>query len=549
MATIEISFEKLKQELKNPTLSIEDLENILFEFGLEIDGYVEPEDLLKIEITAERVDLLSFYGLVRALKAYLDVEEYKPLEIIESDLQVNVSQSVLDYGAYTMSAVIKDLNLDDLKIKEIINIQEKLHLTYGRKRKSIAIGIYPLEKIRFPIYLDAKDPTDIKFIPLGETQEMNGLEILEKHPTGVAYSKLVEGKEKLLVFTDSNNKVLSMPPIINSLDTGKVTENTKDIFIECTGQNLSKLSYTINILVEMFKDIGGKVYSLQINYPNKKIISPNTKKDTIQVSIDYLNQILGTEIDINLASNLLEKMMYVSKVIDNNKLEIMVPKFRTDVLHDNDVADDLGRAYGFSNIIPKESRVVSVAQRLDVSIRQEQINNIMCNMGFTEIMPLTLSSTKNSFDDFLITGEDFVKLGFSAESSLNMVSNWLLPKLLKTLTFNQHRSYPQRIFSCDFVVVKDLTKDVKSRNVLKTSCLIADSKISFTEISSVLLRLVNILGHELKLEKKDYNYYIAGRSAAVFVDDKVVGTIGEINPDVLVNYNYTVPVCGFEIEI
>jgi phenylalanyl-tRNA synthetase beta subunit len=96
MATIEISFEKLKQELKNPTLSIEDLENILFEFGLEIDGYVEPEDLLKIEITAERVDLLSFYGLVRALKAYLDVEEYKPLEIIESDLQVNVSQSVLD---------------------------------------------------------------------------------------------------------------------------------------------------------------------------------------------------------------------------------------------------------------------------------------------------------------------------------------------------------------------------------------------------------------------------------------------------------------------
>jgi phenylalanyl-tRNA synthetase beta chain len=340
-----------------------------------------------------------------------------------------------------------------------------------------------------------------------------------------------------------------MPPIINSLDTGKVTENTKEIFIECTGQNLSKLSYTINILVEMFKDIGGKVYSLQVNYPNLKIVSPNPKKPTMQVSIDYLNQVLGTDIDINLASELLERMMYVSKVIDNNKLELIVPKFRTDVLHDNDVADDLARAYGFSNIIPKESRVVSVAEKLEVSIKQEQINNIMCNMGFVEIMPLTLSSTKNSFDDFLIAGKDYVKLGFSAESSLNIVSNWLLPKLLKTLTFNQHRSYPQKIFACDFVVVEDLTKDVKSKNVLKTSCVIADSKITFTEISSVLLRLVNVLGYELKLEKKDYNYYMAGRSATVLVDDKVVGTIGELNPKVLINYNYTVPVCGFEIEI
>ncbi|MCK9292902.1 MAG: phenylalanine--tRNA ligase subunit beta [archaeon] len=549
MATIEISFEKLKQELKNPALSIEDLESILFEFGLEIDGYVEAEDLLKIEVTAERVDLLSFYGLSRALKAYLDVEKYRPIEVMESDLQVNVSQSVVDYGAYTMSAVVKDLNLDDQKIKEIINIQEKLHVTYGRKRKSIAIGVYPLDKIKFPISFDAKAPKDIKFVPLGETQEMTGLEILEKHPTGVAYSKLVGGKKKLLVFIDSNNKILSMPPIINSLDTGKVTENTKEIFIECTGQNLSKLSYTINILVEMFKDIGGKVYSLQVNYPNLKIVSPNPKKPTMQVSIDYLNQVLGTDIDINLASELLERMMYVSKVIDNNKLELIVPKFRTDVLHDNDVADDLARAYGFSNIIPKESRVVSVAEKLEVSIKQEQINNIMCNMGFVEIMPLTLSSTKNSFDDFLIAGKDYVKLGFSAESSLNIVSNWLLPKLLKTLTFNQHRSYPQKIFACDFVVVEDLTKDVKSKNVLKTSCVIADSKITFTEISSVLLRLVNVLGYELKLEKKDYNYYMAGRSATVLVDDKVVGTIGELNPKVLINYNYTVPVCGFEIEI
>ncbi len=251
MGVIDFEFKRLKKEI-NKEITLEELEAALFNFGLEIDSYDEDTDILKVEITAERIDLLSFYGFKRALESYLSLKKYSPLTLLDSNQKVFVDQSAINYGNYTMCAIVKNLSLDDEKIKEIINIQEKLHLTYGRKRKSVAIGIYPLDKISFPITFKADFPETIKFIPLGETKEMSGCEILEKHPAGIDYSHLLKDKQRYLFFKDSNNKILSMPPIINSQETGKVTVDTNEVFLECTGQNKLKLKHTMNLLCALF---------------------------------------------------------------------------------------------------------------------------------------------------------------------------------------------------------------------------------------------------------------------------------------------------------
>lgn len=549
MATIDISFENLKKDLNKKDLTIDKLEEIFFDFGLEIDSYNLEEDILKVEITAERVDLLSYYGLLRALKAYLEIETYVYLQIKESGLEVNVDKSAIDYGNYTLCAIIKNLDLDDSKIKEIINVQEKLHLTYGRKRQSVAIGVYPLDKINFPITFLAEKPDKIKFIPLGEDKELTGKQIIENHPTGISYSKLVEGKDKYLCFVDSKNKVLSMPPIINSKETGRVVEQTKDLFIECTGKSLYKLEHVINILSCMFKDMGGDVYSLKVNYPDKKIISPCKKEDKRKLTLKDIKNLIGIDVDINLAKKLLERMMHEVKVIDDKTLEVNVLGFRTDVLHTNDLCDDVSRAYTLSKIIPTTAKVISFSEKLPESILQEDVIRTMISMGFIESMPLVLSSIKDSFENFNLKPKDHISLGFSAESSLNMVSNWYIPKLFKILVNNQHKSFPQKIFVCDYAVVSDSKSDIKSKTILKLSSVIAKPKVSFTEISSVLLGLCNVLGKKLELVKKDYEFFIPGRSAEVLIDGEKKGFIGEFSPEVLIKNNYTNPVCGFEIDL
>ena len=183
----------------------------------------------------------------------------------------------------------KDLKFDDEKIKEIIDIQEKLHFTFGRKRKKVAIGIYPLEKIKLPITFKAFEPDKIKFIPLESDREMSGLQILQKHPTGKEYAHLLAGKAKFPVFIDANNNILSMPPIINSQLTGKITAETTDIFVECSGFDFEILSKCLNIVVTNLAEMGGKIYQMELvesrGTRGAKRITPNLSAEKMKINI------------------------------------------------------------------------------------------------------------------------------------------------------------------------------------------------------------------------------------------------------------------------
>ena len=129
----------------------------------------------------------------------------------------------------------------------------------------MAIGIYPLEKISLPIRFKAIEPDKIKFIPLESKKEMSGLEILQKHPAGKEYSHLLAGKVKFPIFIDNEKNILSMPPIINSQLTGKITNKTRDVFVECSGFDLPILEKSLNIIVTILTVMWGKLYKIDLN--------------------------------------------------------------------------------------------------------------------------------------------------------------------------------------------------------------------------------------------------------------------------------------------
>ena len=249
MAIVVLSKKEAKKLIGN--ISDEKLDYMLNMFGLGVEKITE--DSVDIEVTPNRPDMLSQSGIFRALESYLGkkkARQYK-LQKPEKGYEVKIDKSVREIRPYTACAIVKNLNLDDEKIREtskskdfdsaqksyskkisdIIDIQESIHSTLGRNRKKMAIGIYPLEKISLPIRYEARKPQDIRFIPLDAAEEMNALQILQRHPTGREYAHLLEGKERYPVFVDSKGQILSMPPIINSRDTGRITRQTKKVFI------------------------------------------------------------------------------------------------------------------------------------------------------------------------------------------------------------------------------------------------------------------------------------------------------------------------------
>jgi phenylalanyl-tRNA synthetase beta chain len=303
----------------------EKMQNQIAMFGTTVESLSDSE--LEININPNRPDLLSYQGFKRSFFAFLDkktgLKKYK-INKPEKDYKVIIDSSVKDVRPFTVCAIVKNLKFDDEKIKEIIEIQEKLHLTIGRKRKKLAIGIYPLEKIKLPITFKALEPDKIKFIPLESDREMSGLQILQRHPAGKEYAHLLAGKTKFPIFVDSAGNILSMPPIINSQMTGRVTEETKDIFVECSGFDFEVLKKCLNILVATLADMDGEIYQMEL----KSGLSPNFEPEKMKISVENTNKILGLKLTEKQIEEFLERMGY-----DIQKGIVEIPSWRTDILH------------------------------------------------------------------------------------------------------------------------------------------------------------------------------------------------------------------------
>src|SRR3989344_6722259 len=175
------------EELVGKKLPLEELKDRISMLGTDLEK-IEGNEII-VEVFPNRPDMLSEQGFARAFSSFIGVKKgLRKYHTRKSDYKIEADKSVRSVRPETVCAVVKNLKLNDEKIKSIIQIQEKLHIGYGRNRKKVAIGIYPLEKIKFPIKYLALSPEKIKFKPLEMSAVLNGKQILEEHPAGREYS-------------------------------------------------------------------------------------------------------------------------------------------------------------------------------------------------------------------------------------------------------------------------------------------------------------------------------------------------------------------------
>ncbi len=512
----------------------EKIDNILGLFGTNVEAVTEQE--VEAEVSPNRPDLLSQQGIFRALSTYLGkkLKQYK-VNQPKKDFSVKIESSVKDVRPFTACAIVKNLSFNDEKIKEIIDIQEKLHSTLGRNRKKIAIGIYPLEKIKLPITYKAESPDKIKFIPLEMNQELTGRQILSKHPAGREYAPLLKNKKKFPVFVDSNNEVLSMPPIINSHMTGKITEKTKDVFIECSGHDLEILKKTLNILVTILADMKGEIYAVNLHY-NKKILTPDLTPEKIKISLDNINKLLGLELKEQEIKTLLGKMGHSYK-----KGTVKIPAYRTDILHEVDLTEDIAIAYGYDKFIPEIPEISTIGEESSMEIKKRKIANILTGLSLLEVSSYHLT-TKEDVKKTLIKGKQTEVLNSKTDFSVLRPS--LLVNSLKILSENTDAKYPQKIF--------EIGKVFEGTEEKEKLCVTITGETDFTEIKQILDYLMRMLTVEYKIEPAESLSFIDGRTGKIIVKDseeKEIGILGEIPPSVIKNWHLKMPVVALEIEI
>ena len=540
MANIKIPKKQFEKEIGKLD---EKMQERIALFGTPLETITK--DYLEIEIFPNRPDLLSYHGFKRSFLAFLGkkigLKQYK-LNKPEKNYIVKVDSSVKDIRPYTICAIIKNLKLDEDKIKEIIEIQEKIHTTIGRKRKKLAIGIYPLEKIKLPITYKALEPDKIKFIPLESGRIMSGLEILQRHPTGKDYSHLLKGKAKFPIFIDNEKQILSMPPIINSESTGRVTEKTKEIFIECSGFDQKILKKCLSIITTTFAEMGGKIYQMKIK-SKETIISPELKTEKMKISISNTNKVLGMNFQEKQVKQCLEKMGH-----NYSKGEVEIASWRTDIMHEIDLIEDIAIAYGYENFEPEIPKISTIGEQDKKEVIKQKISNILQGIGFLEICNHNLTTKSDQFKKMGINEKaesEYLEV-IESKTENNILRKNLSSGILKTFSKNIDSEYPQKIFEIG------KTFQINSNKIKETEKLsIGICPGNFTEIKQTIEYLEKILNLNLKIKEvhKTPLHFIDGRTGEILLKDKEIGFIGEIHPKILKNWKIKMPVSILEFDL
>ena len=539
MPVITFSYRDLLS-LLGKDMSAAELIDIIPMMGADFHHYDEAGDELGVEFFPDRPDLYSVEGVARALRAFLGLQKgLKRYEATSSGIIMKVDRSVKNVRPYAVAGIVRNIEMTDELIRSLMEVQEKLHLTMGRKRLKVSIGIHDLDQVRPDFVYRAVAPESVSFVPLAKEESMNLKEILQRHEKGIDYAYILEGKEKFPIIQDRNGEVLSFPPIINGRLTA-VTESTKNIFIDVTGTDLHAISGALNIVATLMAERGGVIQTVRLTGDLRRN-TPDLKPKAWKLDVEYCNSLLGLKLTPEEMALCLERMGY-EVGIGKTKLRVLAPATRLDLLHPADLVEDVAKGYGYAKFGKARPTVQSTGAERPIERISDLVRQMMIGHDYYEVTTLTLSSEAEQFDRMRLPRREVVEIlnPISEDHACLRVS--LTPSLLAVLRRSKHRDLPQRVFEVGDVVI-----GIMRRRHL--AALSIHSKASFTEIKSLVEGVMSDLAVAYSLAPSDSGMYVEGRGADVSVGDRKVGHFGELHPEVILSAELGYPIIGFEIDL
>ena len=498
-------------------------------------------DDMSVEFFPDRPDLYSVEGLARALRAFLDIKPgMQTYHVAESDVEVFIDQKVKSVRPYFLCGIVRDVEITDEFLRSLMELQEKLHITIGRKRSKLAIGVHDLSKVKGPFTYTLKDPHSVRFVPLAMDEEMDLAEILEKNEKGREYNKLLDGMSEYPIIFDSEGQILSFPPIINGRLT-TVTVGKHDLFIDVTGTDRKAVKGALDIVATALAERGGRIESVIMHDGDDVFRSPDLTPEVRGFSVAACDRFLGRDLGPENTVECLRRMG-LDAVADGDVVTVSIPSVRLDIMHDVDIYEDVATGFGFDRFGGPYKVEQTQGALLPETTFSENIRDMMIGLGFTEVCTLTLSNQKEEFGISGLPEVDVVRVLNPITEDHTCLRAYLMPSLVRILRHNKHRDLPQRIFEIGYVV-----RDNKT--VLRLCAMATASKVSFTDVKSWTESFLREAGVQYTLEQCDYPTFVPGRGASVVSDGKSIGMFGEMAPSVVVGYGITHPIGFFEIDL
>jgi phenylalanyl-tRNA synthetase beta chain len=550
MPVINFSYEYFNKVL-GEEIPREKLIELLPMIGSDIEHY--DDENVKVEFFPNRPDYYSVEGIARTVRGFLGIETGLPnYEISKSGYTMTVDPELEQIRPFTSCCIVEGISIDEEGLKDIMDFQEDLHWVLGRDRKKVAIGIHNLDVLTPPFNYIAADPKGNSFVALETTEEQNLDEILFNHKKGKKYAQLIDKFDKYPLIMDAEGNVLSMPPIING-ELTKLTENTVNVLIDVTGTDERAVNFALNIIATSFAEAGGKIKTIDTIYKDRTVETPDLSFKTMNVNIKTAENLLGIELDAEDVVVMLERVRLGAVVLDSETVACQVPAYRIDILHEVDIIENIAIGHCIKKIEPELPEISTIAYPDNGRSFENRVREIMIGMGFYEVMSLMLTSEDEHYKNLRLEEDDHVMVSQPISQDRTMIRKSLLNGLMEFLEDNKHEELPQKIFEVGDVAYIDKDAETGTKIIKKIACVVTHSTANFTEIKSITDAFILNLGLKMEIEPFDHPSFIRGRCAKVEalgdgVDGSVAGYFGEIDPEVITNFELEYPVVAFEME-
>jgi len=631
MPTLAVEKDVLYAHLGRTYTDVE-FDELCFEFGVELDEITSEREeaqksatvvlskdqvsqlsaavVYKIDVPANRYDLLCIEGLSRAIKIFLgDMDAPVYTLLPQATTTMTVKKDNTDkIRPFVVCAILRDLAFDEERYKSFIDLQDQLHRNLCRQRTLVAIGTHDLDAIQPPFVYDARAPADINFVPLTPNdRSFNAAELMEFYETDPAakhlkpYVPIIKDSPVYPVILDSVETVLSLPPIINGTKS-KITLNTKNVFIECTATDLTKANIVLDTMVTMFSEYCSKPFSVEpvvVNYENAAGSIVNTYTSPVlstrqeRAKVDFCNSLIGIQITAEEMKTLCTKVQLgPATLLENDTiLQVTVPPTRSDILHAVDIAEDIGIAYGYNNIVKRVPTTCTVGGEQPLSTLGDLLRDEIGRAGYTEVLTHGLCSINDNFTALRRPVTAAVSLSNPANVEYQVVRTTLLPGLLKTLQHNKSASFTAgfKLFEISDVVLPDdkhvVTETiVGAKNSRRVCAVYAGPTSGFEVIHGLVDRIMTLsevspeneyVANSSKTDEEKYRVskegwfytiaeldekdscagtYFPGRAASIMLtspgkEQVSIGSFGILHPEVLSNFDIQYPATCMELDL
>lgn len=547
--------------------------------GMDAFSYLKPEQdvIFEIGLTPNRSDAASHIGVARDIVACLNIQNQNLLSLKLPD----VSEFLIDNKDFIIDIEVRDTKAcprySGITISGI-TVEDSPQWLQNRLN---SIGIRPINNI--------VDITNFVLFELGQplhafdADKISGRKVVVKQMPDQTKFVTLDGVERLLTTNDlmicSDTGPMCIAGVFGGEHSG-ITENTTRVFLESAYFNPSSVRktskyhglktdasfrfergcnpditvYALKRAALLIKQIAGGTVSSDIVdiYPSK------IEETVINFSLNNLNEIVGKKIELSVVKNILSSLEFKILSDENGVLKLQIPLFKTDVLREIDVVEEVLRIYGYNNIEFGEGMKMAVNNfpKPDVEKIQNVISDYLTSLGLYEVLNNSLTGLqyyeKNAdiFDPLRC-----VRILNPLSKELNVMRQSLLFGGLESILFNKnHKNYNTLFFEFGKVYQVDSSKKESvldkyietkhlgiflSGNICEADWHQPEKKADLFYLKSLASRILSRTGIvERKLSiMKNQNTMMFEESLTYYSEHLILCELGEVNHKLLQQFD------------